>query len=343
LLAPRKDDETPSPNAYKIGAISSIARRRTERDGKRLLDQHLFYQEATADNKLMLAITEDQNMAKQMLPPSISQLSSTRLKTPQVDTTVGYICNDDVRLHNNHASRHNEHALLEAVFTTQEAEALKLTSITQGVDLPWFTCQWKSAMNKGTHFAAQTQGARNGAALLTYNHKLLAGVAFDRDDPIVSSSNAPSPEESIHFSGTTDLETVMIYVHWIELDEQDTKSPAIFRMEKIFTCDLDDETAVRTVRRLMKNLYDWAIHTRLPRYKEALAVRFEALKAHPNLALDTGNDEDQSEQTESVLSAGSRSLSSRATPHFAPTPGTSNSQLSSNQRNGKRRKGGETV
>jgi hypothetical protein len=45
LLAPRKDDETPSPNAYKIGAISSIARRRTERDGKRLLDHHLFYQE----------------------------------------------------------------------------------------------------------------------------------------------------------------------------------------------------------------------------------------------------------------------------------------------------------
>ncbi|KAI5357347.1 hypothetical protein Slin15195_G130040 [Septoria linicola] len=246
--------EPASPNAKHVTQAGRVAPGMSEADGINVMERHLVGVDAlslsdVAMEKVRLCrnanldrayVPEPEDrVAKDILPP---------LEQPQPDTLLGYLNHEE-------ATKMD----LDPALTAQEELHSRSFRISAAAQYPFFTCQWKSPMNKGTHYQARLQSARDGAAIVQFLHHFYS-YADDRD---------PDPVDTCHFSATCDMESVVVYVHWRNVTPEGVVRLEMQRVCEAF-CWRQDQVA--DVRRFIRNLVAHAQGPRLVRVKAALAV-----------------------------------------------------------------------
>ncbi|KAF2870457.1 hypothetical protein BDV95DRAFT_595213 [Massariosphaeria phaeospora] len=127
-------------------------------------------------------------------------------------------------------------------------------AVAPALHFPFMSAQWKSPKNNQTHFQARRQDARDGAVIVWYLHQ------FYTDAGLV-----PTVKDTVHFSLTIDMESVHLFVHWEEFDEE---RPAYY-MEPVMKAFLDDEPQVANMRCMM-NIIVYAFGSRLANLRAAV-------------------------------------------------------------------------
>ncbi|KAF1816033.1 hypothetical protein P152DRAFT_370936, partial [Eremomyces bilateralis CBS 781.70] len=249
-----------SPNAKELVKLQPLAANRAEKDGFDIIQDKLLYERAyrSTTGQLLEPVVE-LNLSPQYRPPhNFSEYPDTKwMEKPVPDRAFGYLTRTDFeRAPSIFQSR-------DLAFTPEEEFVLnQLGPLCEYIHAPFFTCQWKACRNGGTHYAAQLQAARDGATIVNYL-KLLSRAAL------------PSQEIDItrvcHFSMTCDLATAYVYLHWLNPSDEFTGSPT-YEMQVIKQTFLNSESQVLELRRLLRNLSDWAFEVRLPWIKSLLAA-----------------------------------------------------------------------
>jgi hypothetical protein len=126
--------------------------------------------------------------------------------------------------------------------------------INPKVYFPFFTAQWKRGVAQDPAIA---QGACDGAVIINHIRRLLPDATFFRntDEYLIQASHV-----SITFEGYTAL----FYIHWYNMD---TKT---YHMERFLSCAVDEVEHCVTLRRVLRNLQDWAMDSRLQYIKIGL-------------------------------------------------------------------------
>lgn len=104
---------------------------------------------------------------------------------------------------------------------------------------PFLTAQWKSAISGENQVHASLQAARDGALIVNYiNHFY----------PLAYPDQPPTQLETCHFSVTTEGYTIILWIHWWEVDPGDGE--VYIRMEPVETArmsKLDDLLDLRMI------------------------------------------------------------------------------------------------
>lgn len=108
---------------------------------------------------------------------------------------------------------------------------------------------------------ASLQAARDGALLVNYMHYFYS-LAYP-DQP-------PTQLETCHLSVTTEGYTVILWVHWREVDQQDNE--VYIRMEMIEMACMNKVKDLLAWRAILHNYLDYALGERLVSIKKALPL-----------------------------------------------------------------------
>jgi hypothetical protein len=83
-------------------------------------------------------------------------------------------------------------------------------------------------------------------------------------------NRAPTQLETCHFSLTTEGYTIILWIHWREVDPEDDE--VYFRMEEVEMARMGKLDDLLDVRRILHNYLDFALGERLRSIKEALTA-----------------------------------------------------------------------
>jgi hypothetical protein len=123
--------------------------------------------------------------------------------------------------------------------------------VTQFVDFPFITSQWKSSGGRST-LAAQNQAARDGAAVVNSLHHFYS-----------SANRVPSAVDTCHFSLVCDVQYGEIWLHWKEKNTH--------HMEVLFWFSFRDQTGVQAAIDIVANIIEYALGSRLRKIRAALS------------------------------------------------------------------------
>jgi hypothetical protein len=214
-----------------------------EQDGIDEMKDDLLYGKYVREH---LSCKAKPNLNKVYLPPCVEPTllrDYGPLETPQPDHLFGY--------------RHSRECRDSPPIAEADEFALFGNAVISGQHFPFLSAEWTSPRIGQTHFQARPQGARDGAAIINYHHRLLADAGID--DPTVV--------HTAHFSVTCDLETVNLYVHWREVDQGGVR----YYMEAIEDVFFRRETQVSVIRSMLRNLLDYAMAARKDMCRRATA------------------------------------------------------------------------
>lgn len=124
---------------------------------------------------------------------------------------------------------------------------------------PFLTAQWKAAIFGENQVHASLQAARDGALIVNYMHHFYS-LAYP--------NRAPTQLETCHFSLTTESYTIILWIHWREVNPEDGE--VYFRMEEVEMARMGKLDDLLDVRRMLHNYLDFALGERLRSIKEAL-------------------------------------------------------------------------
>lgn len=126
---------------------------------------------------------------------------------------------------------------------------------------PFLTTHWKSQKNFQSHFQAREEGALTGATIVNYLHEFFVKAGnFD-----------PTYVETCHFSITCDLETVQLYIHWRNDMTPASEFAVEYHMEPIAVAFLRDIDQMTSMRKIIKNIFEYAIIERLDNIRDAIS------------------------------------------------------------------------
>jgi hypothetical protein len=226
----------------------------SEADGINALEPYLIGVDALSlrENSMdKVRLCRNANLERAYVPQPEDQIAKDillPLEQPQPDTLLGYLNYEE-------ATRMD----LSPPLTAQEELHSRTFRICAGAQYPFFTCQWKSPKNMGTHYQARIQCARDGAAIVHFLHHFYSSVE-DQD---------PDPADTCHFSATCDMESIVIYVHWRSVTPEGVVR---IEMQRIYAAFCWEDDRVANVRRFIRNLVAHAQGPRLDRIKAALAI-----------------------------------------------------------------------
>ncbi|KAF2677726.1 hypothetical protein K458DRAFT_436363 [Lentithecium fluviatile CBS 122367] len=254
IRRPRAADVPISPNAKKTVAKRAGAARQNEDTGISRLEPHLLFR-GEADQCDMVAVTTLPHISskskvylnKGFLPKApnatIKSIWST-LAGPVPDTCIGYVTRADAMT-----------APASAPFTAEQEQTLHSFAVAQSMHFPFLTSQWKSPNSNENLTTAANQSARDGAVIVNHLHEFYAAAYPDR---------APSVVDTCHFSVTSDLNYLEIWVHWRANGSDE------HHMEQVDNFSLRKEEHVREARSLLRNIADYAVGDRLAAIKAAI-------------------------------------------------------------------------
>lgn len=124
---------------------------------------------------------------------------------------------------------------------------------------PFLTAQWKAAISGENQVHASLQAARDGALIVNYMHHFYS-LAYP--------NRAPTQLETCHFSLTTEGYTIILWIHWREVDPKDGE--VYFRMEEVDMARMGKLDDLLHMRKMLHNYIDFALGQRLRSIKEAL-------------------------------------------------------------------------
>jgi len=122
---------------------------------------------------------------------------------------------------------------------------------------PFLTSEWKAGGGSEGHAQAALQATRGGACVVNYNHTFLESAGM-----------VPSNLETMHFSLTCDMRTVIINVNWRDYVD----SEVVHYSKKISSHRLDDEKDMLEFRGHLRNILDWAVGERLDMFHRAIKM-----------------------------------------------------------------------
>ncbi|KAF2437704.1 hypothetical protein P171DRAFT_437713 [Karstenula rhodostoma CBS 690.94] len=180
-------------------------------------------------------------LSRALLPPGSVEVRRAygALAQPEADCSYGY------------ATRYRTAAPSSPVFTSQQETKLHAA----GLDIsslqlfPFLTAQWKRPSGtEGIHHA-QTQSARDGAAIVNLLHRLHGPNAALAD--------------TCHFSCATDGEQVQFFVHWRAAELDGDAPVAVHYMKWLDSLSMRKPADMRKARNVIKNIAAYAVGPRL--------------------------------------------------------------------------------
>ncbi|KAH8730348.1 hypothetical protein GQ44DRAFT_700175 [Phaeosphaeriaceae sp. PMI808] len=251
-------DQPPSPHARAIVMKRRDASLENEIGSREMMEEHILFRgEGYADGIRGIQLKNQVNLIKEYLPqpPRATALELWgSLARPQPDSCIGYI--PAAR-----AARHTPPFFTP--FTREESEMADWYNVVHNADthFPFLTAQWKAAISGENQIHASLQAARDGAVIVNYMHHFYA-LAYP--------SRQPTQIETCHFSVTTEGYTIMVWIHWREVNSEDGE--VYYRMEPVETARMNEIGDLHEVRKLLHNLVDYAMGERVRSIKEALPL-----------------------------------------------------------------------
>ncbi|KAF2733706.1 hypothetical protein EJ04DRAFT_577407 [Polyplosphaeria fusca] len=253
-------DQEPSPHAQAITEQWRYASDNSESLAQLVLEEHILFRgesEARTSGVKYLTIQKQVNLVKDYLPkPPYATIPALfgALARPQPDSCIGYITADNAGKY---------HPELATPFTREEDSIADCRGINvvhnAPTHFPFLTAQWKSGQTGECQIQASVQAARNGALIVNYMHQFYL-LAYP--------NRAPTPLETCHFSMTTECYTIILWIHWREVNPMDGQ--VYFRMEEVEMARMRKLDDVLEVRKILKNYIDFAMGERLRSIKKAL-------------------------------------------------------------------------
>jgi hypothetical protein len=122
--------------------------------------------------------------------------------------------------------------------------------------------------------------------------------------------------ETCHFSLTSEMWSLALWVHWRELDKHGTVQ---YRMEIIHSATLRDLDALLVTRRMLRNIVDWSLNERLKSIKATLQLFWDS-PLRPPQPTELGASDSSSTQTGSAsVASASTSGGVRFVPPMTPS------------------------
>ena len=221
-----------------------------------VLCPNLMFRSATADDGEALVYWAQECFFNRqyVTHPSVDK-GRLQLSQPRPDACNGCIRRDMVETSTNN---------LDYAFTREEEDKLvkdpQLPAILLDALIPYITAQFKSSMGNGL-VIAMFQTAGDGTAMCEYLFQLYmrAGVA-------------PSAIQTCHWSLTCDTDEVRLYVHWRVVEDGEVQ----YHMDEVDRAPVNparsdpNNTKMRAMRDMLRNIQDYALKERLQSIKSAL-------------------------------------------------------------------------
>ncbi|RMZ72886.1 hypothetical protein GMOD_00010470 [Pyrenophora seminiperda CCB06] len=236
----RAREQEPSPHAQAIIDTRRAASVENEITARKMMEEHILFRgEGYSGGVKGLTLKDQVNLIKDYLPTpprvTVPELWGS-LARPQPDSCIGYIT---------------------ATEATAHAPALVMPFTREEDDMAdW---HWKAAISGENQVHASLQAARDGALIVTYMHQFYTLAYPNRN---------PTQLETCHFSLTTEGYTIILWIHWREVDPEDGE--VYFRMEEVETARMGKLNDLLDMRRMLHNYLDFAFGERLRSIKEAL-------------------------------------------------------------------------
>lgn len=237
-----------SPTAKRISRFEPKFADLNESTFKSRLASLLFFRdqldEEEAGTEELIINLLDVNLSKQW----VEHPDGPSLSGPRPDVSIGYAA---------------EGKIPRTAFNEDEERILNHDPLTNAPMLcPFLTAQYKSA--EGSMAKAERQTARDGVAINNYMHSLL------------QRANMPlSPIDVQHWSATVDHEDMLLWVHWVEEDQQGRLQ---YYMKKIHKASLgskrpgDEGAGMAEMRAHLRNILEYAQTRRVQRIKEIITA-----------------------------------------------------------------------
>jgi hypothetical protein len=146
---------------------------------------------------------------------------------------------------------------LSCAFTHAQERNFAPFDVCREVAFPFITYEYKSPISSGTIAEAEQQASRGASAIVNSMYQFLRAADPDKQ---------PGVDDTSHISITCDMRTVVIWIHWREVDEDGNVT---YEMEKVAQSFCDDETALRGIRDVIKNVTEHGMTTRLSMIRQA--------------------------------------------------------------------------
>ncbi|KAF2679391.1 hypothetical protein K458DRAFT_422212 [Lentithecium fluviatile CBS 122367] len=148
-------------------------------------------------------------------------------------------------------------------FTREEDDMADWHNVVHNADtpFPFLTVQWKAAIFGENQIHASLQAARDGALMVNYMHHFYSLACPNRDSTQL---------ETCHFSLATEGYTVILWIHWREVDPE--TGDVCYRMEQVEMARMGKLHDLLDLRRVLHSYLDFALRERLGSIKEALSA-----------------------------------------------------------------------
>lgn len=243
-------DTPPSASAIASAQEQTITKLRSEAASIELLGQRLIghtKDDGSQDSRLIWEAATQFERAYSPLPPTaLVEKQYGTFPQPRPDRCVGYAS--------------------QAFPEDHELAVVNRECISPGVSNPFLTAQFKRSIGGEGMLQAKLQSARDGASVNNYLHKLYTNAGQPN----------PSMVDTCHFSVTCDFDTARLWVHF----RLDGSAGPFYHMAHVAKTWLEGEderpqgqqsaSDLELFRKYIRNIYDYALETRLDRIKQAV-------------------------------------------------------------------------
>ena len=141
--------------------------------------------------------------------------------------------------------------------TSSFSEVSALLDVVNGMNFAYLIIEAKS--DGGSLATAENQACRGGATLINAHRQLIAKTRVNGQGEKVGPD-----EKTFVFSCTMGPSTMVIWVHWAEVREEDT---TIFHMNHLTGHYLGNTQSLLTLRQQLHNILDWGLEVRMSELK----------------------------------------------------------------------------
>lgn len=241
-----------TPGAQKIVDILPRARNSTsESAATEMISTWLMFRESThqsIEGEKFVSLTHEPQFNRDYVAHSVQKFS---LGQPRPDRSNGYVS----RLHSAGGLTSPFSEEEELIIRNHMAPVLHDESF-----FPWLTAEFKSAIGENITIAT-FQCARHGVGVNNYMSRIYG-----------SADIVASMTETLHFSIACDLNTAILFVHWIGTDKK-------YYMQRAYSAQLSPLSMFDTkneqmvlMRKYLRNILDWALGERLDRIRDAVRI-----------------------------------------------------------------------
>ncbi|KAH7111135.1 hypothetical protein B0J11DRAFT_543906 [Dendryphion nanum] len=252
----RGREQEPSPHAQAIVDTRRAASVENEINARKMMEEHILFRgEGYPGGIKYLTLKDQVNLVKDFLPQPPRKTTPElwgSLARPQPDSCIGYITATEATTHT---------PTFAMPFTREEDDMAEWYNAVHNADthFPFLTAQWKAAILGENQVQASLQAARDGALIVNYMYDFYS-LAYP--------NRTPTQLETCHFSVTTEGYTIILWIHWREVNPEDGE--IYFRMEEVEMARMGKLDDLLDMRRTLHNYVDFALGERLWSIKQAL-------------------------------------------------------------------------